>query len=461
LVLDEPLRVTESLKIEMLFERHYATSLGRFRWSVCSSEKTATARDLSAALQTALVKVPAQWTEAQRQQLERHFALTCDELKEARKEIDQLRKSIPTPPTTLILQERTADNPRPTHRHHRGEYLSPREEVTGGLPEILRELTAKPPTNRLELARWLASKDNPLVGRVVVNRAWQSLFGDALVRSQGDFGMQCSPPTHPELLDWLAVDWMESGWSMKKLLRDIVLSATYRQSSIPSPELRDRDPENLLLARFTRQRVDAEVLRDAMLATSGLLCNSIGGPSVRPPQPASVTALAYGNEAWPESKGADRFRRSLYTFSKRTAPFAAYQAFDAPSGETCAVRRERSNTPLQALTLLNDSMFIEMAEALGSSVFLSSNRVEERARDLGYRVWSRLPNESEVVLIVKYAEAQQQRIVNGGLSPEVQSDNAELKQLIASQAPEAKSNLMAWIMTARALLNTDEAVTKP
>ena len=462
LVLDEPLLVKESLKIEMLFERHYATSLGRFRWSVCSSDKTATAQDLSAELQTALVKEPAQWSEPERQQLERHFALTCDELKDARKEIDQLRKSIPDPPTTLILQERTADNPRPTHRHHRGEYLSPREEVTGALPEIFRGLTAKPPTNRLELARWLASRDNPLVGRVVVNRAWQSLFGEGLVRSQGDFGMQCSPPTHLELLDWLAVDWMDSGWSMKKLLRDIVLSSTYQQSSSASPEVRERDPENLFLTRFTRQRVDAEVLRDAMLATSGLLCDRIGGPSVRPPQPASVTALAYGNEAWPESKGADRFRRSLYTFSKRTAPFAAYQAFDAPSGETCAVRRERSNTPLQALTLLNDGMFIELAEALGSHVFHSSGSDTDRARNLAFLVWSRAPSENEIKLVVKYAESQGQRIIQGELSPEIQStENAALIKLIASQSPEDKSKQMAWIMTARALMNTDEAVTKP
>jgi len=461
LVLDEPLRVNESLKIEMLFERHYATSLGRFRWSVGSSDKKAIAQDLSANLQTALVKEPAQWTEAERQQLERHYALTCDELKDARKEVDQLRKSIPTPPTTLILQERTADNPRPTHRHHRGEYLSPRDEVTGGLPEIFRELTAKPPTNRLELARWLASKDNPLVGRVVVNRAWQSLFGDGLVRSQGDFGMQSSPPTHPELLDWLAVDWMESGWSMKKLLRDMVLSLTYQQSSNPSPELRERDPENLLLARFSRQRVDAEVLRDSMLATSGLLCDRMGGPSVRPPQPASVTALAYGNEAWPESKGDDRFRRSLYTFSKRTAPFAAYQAFDAPSGETCAVRRERSNTPLQALTLLNDSMFIEMAEALGSKVYLAVDNDDQRARALACNVWSRPPNEIEVTSIVKYVAAQRDRISSGSFTPEIQSaESSRLKQLIANSA-DTKPTLLAWIMAARALMNTDEAVTKP
>ena len=267
--------------------------------------------------------------------------------------------------------------------------------MTPAIPELFRQLTARPPTNRLELARWLASRDNPLVGRVFVNRTWESLFGAGLVRSQGDFGMQASPPTHPELLDWLAVEWMESGWSMKNLLRNIVLSSTYQQSSNLSPELLNRDPVNLLLARFSRQRVDAEVLRDSMLATSGLLCEHIGGPSVRPPQPASVTALAYGNEEWPESKGTDRYRRSLYTFSKRTAPFAAYQAFDAPSGETCAVRRERSNTPLQALTLMNDAMFIEMAEALAFTVYQANETNERRAFDLGHRLWSRSPREDE------------------------------------------------------------------
>ncbi len=461
LILDEPLQVTDSLKLEMLFERHYATSLGRFRWSVCSSETTPTAQDMPAALQAAVIKPAAEWTTEERSQLERHFALTCEELKDARKEIDRLRNTIPAAPTTLVMEERASDNPRPTHRHHRGEYLSPREEVTPAIPEIFQKLTANPPTNRLEFARWLASQNNPMVGRVVVNRAWESLFGAGLVRSQGDFGMQASPPTHPELLDWLAVELMESGWSMKKLLRAIVLSATYQQSSTSRPELLQRDPENQLIARFSRQRVDAEVLRDAMLATSGLLCKHIGGASVRPPQPASVTALAYGNEAWQESKGADRYRRSLYTFSKRTAPFAAYQAFDAPSGETCSVRRERSNTPLQALTLLNDEMFIEMAEALGYSAYQSGGGDERRAFNLGHRLWSRVPSKQEVKLILQFVAAQKDRISHEGFSPEVNSSNGEFKQAIANLPAYDKADLLAWIMTARAIMNTDEAITKP
>ncbi len=461
LLLEEPLHVVDALKIEMLFERHYATSLGRFRWSVCDSVTSPTAKDMPASLQSALIQPAAEWTDEQQHQLERHFALTCDELKDARKEIDRLRKTIPAVPTTLVLQERAADNPRPTHHHHRGEYLNPREEVTPAIPEIFRQLTAKPPTTRLELARWLASQENPLVGRVVVNRVWESLFGAGLVRSQGDFGMQASPPTHPELLDWLAIEWMESGWSMKKLLREIVLTSTYQQSSSWTPELLARDPENLLLARFSRQRVDAEVLRDSMLATSGLLSKHLGGPSVRPPQLASVTALASGNEAWPESKGADRYRRSLYTFSKRTAPFAAYQAFDAPSGETCSVRRERSNTPLQALTLLNDSMFIEMAEALAMTIYQSSQNDERRACDLGYRLWSRVPSKAEIETILQFTNTQRDRIASGKLAPEVQLSSGELKQFFVNPLADDKVSITAWIMTARALMNTDEAIAKP
>jgi hypothetical protein len=457
LLLAEPHRVSENLRIEMIFERHYATSLGRFRWSAASTDKNPVAQDMPAALQAVLAKPSENWTPDERRQLERHFALTCSELAEARKEIDALRKRMPAAPSTLVMEERPQDNPRPTYRHHRGEFLSPREQVHGGLPEIFRATTKQPPTNRLELARWLASAENPLVGRVVVNRVWQTFFGEGLVRSQGDFGVQCAPPTHPLLLDWLAVDWMESGWSLKKLCRDIVLSQTYQQSSTLTPELQSADPENLWLARFSRQRLEAELVRDTMLTASGLLCERVGGPSVRPPQPASVTALAYGNDAWPESQGTDRYRRSLYTFSKRTAPFAALAVFDGPSGETCTVARNRSNTPLQALTTLNDRMFIEFAEALGSRICEEQKEPRDRAASLAFAAWSRPATSEEVDMIVGYVQAQQARIQSKEIAPEIQTPHAErLKQQI-----EREPELHAWILAARALLNTDEAIVKP
>ncbi len=457
LLLDEPHQFTGALKIEMIFERHYATSLGRFRWSVVSSEKSPIAQDMPAAFQAVVAKPIEQWTAPEREQLERHFALTCSELAEARKELDVLRKSLPAAPTTLVMEERPADNPRPTFRHHRGEYLSPREEVTGSIPEIFRQLTSKPPSNRLELARWLASPENPLVGRVVVNRVWQAFFGEGLVRSQGDFGMQSSPPTHPQLLDWLAVDWMESGWSLKKLCREIVLGATYRQSRRAFAGGAAADPENRFLARFSRRRLDAELVRDAMLDASGLLCREVGGESVRPPQPASVTALAYGNGAWQESTGAARYRRSLYTFSKRTAPFAAFAVFDGPSGETCAVSRNRSNTPLQALTTLNDPMFIEFAEALGSKICAEHSTNPARADALAFTAWSRQPTDQEIQAIETYVEKQLQRIQSGEVKPAVQSANAiGIKQQVAEEP-----QVLAWIFAARAVLNTDEAIVKP
>jgi Protein of unknown function (DUF1553)/Protein of unknown function (DUF1549)/Planctomycete cytochrome C len=456
LVLDQPLKLEEPLRIDMLFERHYATSLGRFRWSVTTSDQPAMAQDLSAEMQTWLLKPPSNWSEQERLALRRQFAMTCKELEPARKEVEKLRTQLAQSITTLVMQERPADNPRPTHRHHRGEYLSPREPVDGSIPEIFLPGTKQPPKNRLETARWLASRENPLVARVYVNRVWQSFFGDGLVRSQGDFGTQSSPPTHPQLLDWLAVDWMDCGWSLKQLCRTIALSATYRQDSKLTPELLQRDPENLLLARVSRQRVDAEVVRDAILTASGLLCRDIGGESVRPPQPASVTALAYGGGAWPESLGGARYRRSLYTYSKRTAPFAAYMAFDAPSGETCAVRRDRSNTPLQALTLLNDRMFLELSESLGVDVLSEANDDRTRAKRIAYRIWTREPNDPEIEAIVQFVDLQRQRIRAGEIQPEIQSNEVRIKKLVTEDPM-----VFAWMLAARAVMNTDEAIVKP
>ena len=222
------------------------------------------------------------------------------------------------------------------------------------------------PHNRLTFARWLVDPRNPLVGRVTMNRQWAAFFGRGIVRTAEDFGFTGDPPTHPELLDWLAVEFVSRGWSLKEMHRLIVTSATYRQSSRVTPELLARDPDNKLLARGPRLRLEAELVRDAALGASGLLSHKVGGPSVFPPQPAGVTAEgAYGALGWKPSEGPDRYRRGLYTFSKRTAPFAMFTTFDAPSGEACVARREVSNTPLQALTLLNDAVFIECAQALG------------------------------------------------------------------------------------------------
>ncbi|MEK6235841.1 MAG: DUF1553 domain-containing protein, partial [Planctomycetales bacterium] len=362
--LAEPITAAGDLRIELLFERHFAASLGRFRFSAVSSDQPVVASKTPIEIER-LLAIPAdQLVEADSQRLMRYFLSIAPALAEARKPIDRLRKQLPPFPIAMVMQERPADNPRKTFRRHRGEYLGVREAVSPGIPAFLVEGKDQLPRDRLALARWLVSDENPLAARVTVNRAWQSLFGVGLQRTSDDFGTQAEAPTHPELLDWLASELIERGWSMKRLHRLIVTSATYRQTSRVTKDLLQRDPENELLARGPRFRVNAEMTRDVMLLASGLLSRRLGGPSVYPPQPQSVASFAYGNPRWTPSSGEDRYRRSLYTFSKRTAPFAAYAVFDAPTGELCVARRDRSNTPLQALTLLNDEMFLETSRAL-------------------------------------------------------------------------------------------------
>ena len=286
------------------------------------------------------------------------------------------------------------------------------------------------------------------------------------MRTGGDFGTQAAPPSHPELLDWLAVELVQRGWSLKQLHRLIVSSATYRQASHASLELVTRDPKNELLARGPRYRVDAEMVRDMMLHASGKLSSKMFGPSVYPPQPQSVTEIAYGNPRWNVSTGEDRYRRSLYTFAKRTAPFAAYTVFDGPTGESCLAKRNRSNTPLQALTLLNDEMYLELARAVarprkvGGAGTISTKieypvSKEERASEIFRRLLTRPPTETEIAMLVEFQAAQQKRIEAGEI-------NAE--SILAIDGTEEERNVLnlqaSWVMVARAIMNLDEAITK-
>ena len=273
------------------------------------------------------------------------------------------------------------------------------------------------------------SSKNPLVGRVTVNRAWREFFGTGIVRTAGDFGTQSEPPSHPQLIDWLDHAFRD-GWSLKRLHREIVLSATYRQAIGPAP---NTDPDNRLLSCFPHRRFDAERIRDAMLSASGLLARQIGGPSVYPPQPDSVTQIAYGKSKWNTSTGAQRYRRSLYTFSKRTAPFAAFATFDGPSGEVCVARRDSSTTPLQALTLMNDAMYMEIARGLAETTIRELGKEVEPsvvATRIFRRLLTRPPDAEEVVAIVEFYKSQ--------------SNTKE-----------------PWTLVARALMNTDEAITTP
>ncbi|WP_231691085.1 PSD1 and planctomycete cytochrome C domain-containing protein [Aureliella helgolandensis] len=365
--LEHPLAPGQPISIQMTFGRHFASSLGRFRFSAATAPSKDVPQARAYAESTArLLRLPAgQLSAADQQILLEAFLLSAPELAD---ETAKIRKLLQRPEvtTTLVMAERPSGHDRPTFRHHRGEYLQPEESVKPGIPDILPPLPAGEEANRLGFARWLVTAENPLTARVAVNRQWEAFFGTGLVKTVDDFGFQGDSPSHPRLLDWLAVTFRETdAWSMKKLHRRLVSSATYRQSSVVDESGAVIDPENRLLSRMPRFRLDAEVIRDSLLVVSGEFSPELGGPPVRPLQPTGVTEVAYGNPTWQASSGEARYRRSLYTFAKRTAPFAMFAAFDAPSGEACLANRPRSNSPLQALTLLNDVMLIDLARATG------------------------------------------------------------------------------------------------
>jgi hypothetical protein len=448
-----PIEISGSSEItlEMEFERHYSAGLGRFRLSATSATGPVRARDLPPDVEGLLLVAANRLDEAGRARLLRQFLATAPELAKAREAITKVRKEEPDYPTTLVMSERPPANPRPTFFHRRGEFLQTEDRVTPGTPATLHSFPPGMARDRLGFARWLVDGRNPLAARVTVNRQWAALFGRGLVATLDDFGFQGEPPSHTELLDWLAVEFMDEGWSLKRLHRLIVTSATYRQSSRAAPGLLAQDRDNRLLARGPRRRLDAELIRDVVLASSGLLAERLGGPSVFPPQPASVTTEgAYGALAWNTSSGADRYRRGLYTFSKRTTPYAMFVTFDAPSGESCVARRETSDTPLQALTLLNDTVFLEAAQALGRSTAALPGPVEARAANVFRRCLVRPPTAEEQAALVAFYQAVQDRLARGEL------DVARLAGPGAGNAVETA----AWTTVARAILNLDEMVVK-
>ena len=273
------------------------------------------------------------------------------------------------PATTVpVMRELPAGKRRVTKLQYRGSFMDLGETLTEGVPAALHPLPKDAPVNRLGFARWLVSADNPLTARVAVNRYWEAMFGLGLVRTSEEFGSQGEPPSHPELLDWLAVEFQRD-WDVKRLLRLLVTSAAYRQTSRVTPGLAERDPDNRLVARGPRVRLSAEAVRDQALAVAGLLSGKMYGPPVRPPQPSSGLSAAFGGGLdWKASDGEDRHRRALYTEWRRTNPYPSLMAFDAPSREACTIRRNRTNTPLQALVTLNDPVYVEAAQAVARKI---------------------------------------------------------------------------------------------
>ena len=331
--------------------------------------------------------------------------------------------------STMVMEEMA--KPRETHLLMRGDYDRKGERVTPAVPASLPPLPKDAPANRLGLARWLVDPANPLVARVAVNRLWQQVFGTGLVATSDDFGAQGEYPSHPELLDWLAVEFVESGWDVKRMLRLLVTSEAYRQASDVGPALLAKDPQNRLLARGPRFRLQAELIRDHALHVSGLLVERLGGPSVKPWQPAGVweavasqEAKKYSAQIYETGSGDDLHRRSLYTFWKRLAPPPAMAAFDAPSRDLCTVRRASTNTPLQALVLLNDRTFFEAARALGERVCGEASTTDARVERLFRRVLSRGPTSRESAILAKLAEER------------------------------------GWTLAASAVLNLDEAISR-
>lgn len=414
--------------------------------------------------QEILLKDPAQRTQKEQDRLtdhiihfymipagkERYDALKFKELGE---KLDQLSEQFPGLTEAPII----AENPRPpkTHVLIRGDYLQPGVEVQPGTPSVLPPLsdTAEPP--RLRFARWLVSPENPLTPRVTVNRMWQEFFGHGLVETSEDFGIKGERPTHPSLLDWLAAEFVMQKWDVKKMHKLIVMSSAYRQSSKTRKDLENRDPFNKWIARQTRLRLPAELVRDNALAASGLLDLTIGGKSVRPPIPKGVTDLGYGmGVKWKESEGSSRYRRGVYIFFQRTTPYPQLMNFDAPNSLLVCSRRERSTTPLQALNLLNDPVFFEAAQGLATRVLRETpDSLNERIRYAFELCLARPPKPGEMERLVRFYKEQKEYLRR---NPEA------TESLYAAHGVEGVDSTEAavWVSISRTLLNLDEFITR-
>jgi hypothetical protein len=367
-----------------------------------------------------------------------------DELKDRKSELEKLGIV-----TAMVMQEAPGVDRPSDYVRIRGAFGSKGEKVNADVPSILGKLPANEPANRLGLARWLASKDNPLTARVAVNRIWEHYFGRGIVETSEDFGTQGEKPVNPELLDWLAVEFMEKGWSLKTMHRLIVTSTAYRQTSQVSPELLQADPYNRMISRGPRFRLEAEMVRDAGLAESGLLSHKIGGPSVFPPQPPGIWDTPYNDDKWEESKGEDKYRRGIYTFTRRSAAYPALMNFDAGSRESCLVRRIRTNTPLAALTTLNDTAFFEMAQAMARRIVAEGAGTDRSRAVYAFRlVTTREPQSKEIDDLLSW------------LSRERSYFAAHPKEAERVGGQAGPSDLASWTMLSNVLLNLDEALTK-
>ncbi|PYU95147.1 MAG: hypothetical protein DMG25_05140 [Acidobacteria bacterium] len=439
-------------------------NVGRFRLSITSTPG-ATADPLPQNVRDILSIPRDQRTPAQVETVFGCWRTTVPEWKEANERIAELWKQHPEGSSQLVLQAR--DDPRQTHVLTRGDFLKPAEAVTPGVPAFLHPLPRDSswkdgqPT-RLTFAEWLVDRNSPTTARSIVNRVWQAYFGNGIVATAENLGTQAEPPSHPELLDWLAVEFMDRGWSMKNLHRLIVTSATYRQSSRVTPDMYERDPYNRLLARGPRFRVDAEIVRDIELRASGLLNPKVGGPSVYPPAPSFLflPPASYGPKPWKESSAENRYRRAVYTFRYRSVPYPVLQVFDTPNGDSSCVRRARSNTPLQALATLNEPLSIESARALAERALLRGGSTDEQRLAYAFRrCVARNPAHAETSELLTFLHKETQRFSHGELNSwDLVGANPSLAALLPKGITAAQ--LAGWTAVSRVLLNLDETITK-
>lgn len=456
---EQPIMAPEGSQLKIAWRM--TDMLGCCRWSLTRAASPA-AQPINHAAILALAVPAEQRHAAQQQTLFTAWRMSLSDAKEVNDEIDAIWKDYPQAATSVLhLAEREPDRYRPTHLLDRGNWDQPLEVIEPHTPAALHPFPADAPRNRLGFARWLADRRSPLTARVAVNRVWQAIFGTGLVETPEDFGTRAPVPVHRELLDWLAVDFMEHGWSHKHLIRTIVTSQTYRQSSHVSPELLERDPANVWLARGPRFRADAEVVRDIALTASGLITHRLGGPSIIPPVPQNVLDYNYTYpEYWKPAEGPERYRRTLYGFRKRSMPDPVMANFDGPNGDFACARRARSNTPLAALTGLNETIFVEAARALALRVLREGGTDDTQRADYAFLLCTaRRPSALEREVLLQLIRSSRQRLADGWLDPRAiaTGDAERLPDLPENTTPQ---DAAAWTLAARVLLNLDETISK-
>ncbi|MFN0110560.1 MAG: DUF1549 domain-containing protein [Blastocatellia bacterium] len=481
-VADQPINIEGTAIITFYLKQNHGgwnsddnqnNNLGRMRLSVTTA-KDAVADPLPANVRD-LLSIPAnQRTKQQTQTIFGYWRTTVAEWKAENDSIAELWKQHPQGSSQLIYNERS--EMRPTFTLKRGDFLKPDKEIQPGVPAFLHQLPANAPANRLTFAKWLVDRQSPTTARSAVNRIWQNYFGTGLLATSEDFGKQAEAPSHPELLDWLAVELMSpssqfpvrssqpqtANWSLKHIHRLIVTSATYRQSSKVTPESQQRDAYNRLLARGARLRVEGEIVRDIALQVSGLLNPKIGGPAVYPPSPdfLYLPPASYGPKPWHEEKAENRYRRAVYTFRYRSVPYPVLQTFDTPNSDISCVRRTRSNTPLQALTTLNETLFLEAARALAVKTVKEGGLTDAARVTFAFRrALSRKPTTAELTELLALKTRQLERFSIGELNPWNLATNDPDKAFALPKGVRM-DELAAWTAVARVLLNLDETITK-